>query len=304
MRVVVQRVLESLGRAPRVAATVRHGHTPASLLISRLQASARQNDLTPTTTLWPRRSSVCARPYPSERKGPWRDLGRVEYAALEYVDWFSHRRPRPPKPNASPCLPPPSPPGTPPTSVQLLTTVYQHINLHRRYDVTNTTTPPPGQLRPLTAAQTDAFCTDAGSTPDSEPGGSTGGRFRWVAAPPPRRVGAVGGPELFGREHGCRCLQLLPGACVDPGTDGRFPVPTVCSEEIRWPICCSRHATSSTTPASGPTDPPALVARDDRGPPGITATTRMHPSGDAIPKLFALAPGRVLWWFPGSGSRR
>ena len=54
---------------------------------------------------------------------------------------------------------------TPPTSVQLSTTVYQHINLHRRYDVTNTTTPPPGQLRPLTAAQTDAFCTDAGSTP-------------------------------------------------------------------------------------------------------------------------------------------
>ncbi len=82
MRVVVQRVLESLGRASRVAATVRHGHTPASLLISRLQASARQNDLTPTTKLWQRRSSVCARPYPSERKGPWRDLGRLEYAAL------------------------------------------------------------------------------------------------------------------------------------------------------------------------------------------------------------------------------
>ncbi len=163
MRVVVQRVLESWGRTPRVAATVRHGHTPASLLISRLQASARQNDLTPTTTLWPRRSSVCARPYPSERKGPWRDLGR-----LEYVDWFSHRRPRPPKPNASPCLPPPSSPGTPPTSVQLSTTVYQHINLHRRNDVTTTTTPPPGQLRPLTAAQTDAFCTDAGSTPTAK----------------------------------------------------------------------------------------------------------------------------------------
>ena len=44
--------------------------------------------------------------------------------------------------------------------------------------------------------------------------------------------------------------------------------------------------------------------RYDRGPPGITATTRMDPSGDAIPKLFALAPGWVLWWFPGSGSRR
>jgi hypothetical protein len=30
----------------RVAATIRHGHVPASLLVSRLQASARQNKLT------------------------------------------------------------------------------------------------------------------------------------------------------------------------------------------------------------------------------------------------------------------
>ena len=30
----------------RVSATIRHGYTPASLLIARLQASARQNDLT------------------------------------------------------------------------------------------------------------------------------------------------------------------------------------------------------------------------------------------------------------------
>ena len=112
------------------------------------------------------------------KKGPWRDLDVLEYATLEYVDWFSHRRPRPPKPNASPCLPPPSSPGTPPTSVQLSTTVYQHINLYRRYDVTNTTTLPPSQLRPLTAAQTDAFCTDAGSTPTPEP--------KVVTAPPNR----------------------------------------------------------------------------------------------------------------------
>ena len=75
------------------------------------------------------------------KKGPWRDLDRLEYATLEYVDWFSHRRPRPPKPNASPCLPPPSSPGTPPTSVQLSTTAYQHLNLYRRYDVANTTPP-------------------------------------------------------------------------------------------------------------------------------------------------------------------
>ena len=25
-------------------------------------------------------------------KGPWRDRDQVEYATLEYVDWFNHRR--------------------------------------------------------------------------------------------------------------------------------------------------------------------------------------------------------------------
>ena len=137
-------------RLPRVAATVRHGHIAASLLISRLQASARQNDLTPTTTLWQRRSSVCARPYPSERKDHGGTSAASSTAALEYVDWFSHRRPRPPKPNASPCLPPPSPPGTPPTSVQLSTTVYQHIKpppsiRRRQHHTTPRPTPAPNR---------------------------------------------------------------------------------------------------------------------------------------------------------------
>ena len=140
-------------RPPRSHTYVTAHLTPTSI--------SRQNDLTPTTTLWPRRSSVCARPYPSERKDHGGTSAASSTPALEYVDWFSHRRPGPPKPNASPCLPPPSTPGTPPTSVPLSTTVYQHLNLDRRYDVTDTTTPPPGQLRPLT----DAFCTDAGSTP-------------------------------------------------------------------------------------------------------------------------------------------
>ena len=26
------------------------------------------------------------------RRGPWRDLEAVEYATLEWVDWFNHRR--------------------------------------------------------------------------------------------------------------------------------------------------------------------------------------------------------------------
>ena len=165
MRVVVQRVLESLGRAPQS----RCDRPPRSH--TSVTAHLTPTSINPSKRPDPYDNAMAAsvvglcKTVPIREKGPWRDLGRLEYAALEYVDWFSHRRPRPPKPNASPCLPPPSPPGTPPTSVQLSTTVYQHINLHRRHDVTNTTTPPPGQLRPLTAAQTDAFCTDAGSTP-------------------------------------------------------------------------------------------------------------------------------------------
>ena len=162
MRVVVQRVLESLGRAPQS----RCDRPPRSH--TRVTAHLPPTSISPPKRPAPYNNAMAAsvvglcKTVPIREKGPWRDLDR-----LEYVDWFSHRRPRPPKPNASPCLPPPSPPGTPPTSVQLSTTGYQHINLHRRYDVTNTTTPPPGQLRPLTAAQTDAFCTDAGSTPSS-----------------------------------------------------------------------------------------------------------------------------------------
>jgi transposase InsO family protein len=26
------------------------------------------------------------------RRGPWRQLDEVEYATLEWVDWFNHRR--------------------------------------------------------------------------------------------------------------------------------------------------------------------------------------------------------------------
>ena len=138
MRVVVQRVLESLGRAPQSRCDrPSRSHT-------RVTAHLTPTSISPPKRPDPYNNAMAAsvvglcKTVPIRKKGPWRDLGR-----LEYVDWFSHRRPRPPKPNASPCLPPPSPPGTPPTSVQLSTTGYQHINLHRRYDVTNTTTPPP-----------------------------------------------------------------------------------------------------------------------------------------------------------------
>ena len=182
MRVEVQRVLESWGRAPQS----RCDRPPRSH--TRVTAHLTPTSISPPKRPDPYNNAMAAsvvglcNTVPIREKGPWQDLDRLKYATLQYVDWISHRRPRPPKPNASPCLPPPSPPGTPPTSVQLSTTVYQHINLHRRYDVTNTTTPPPGQLRPLTAAQTDAFCTDAGSTPMRTTGRCCGVGSRGVRA--------------------------------------------------------------------------------------------------------------------------
>jgi transposase InsO family protein len=36
------------------------------------------------------------------RKGPWRSLGAVEYATLEWVDWYNNRRPLEPIGNIPP----------------------------------------------------------------------------------------------------------------------------------------------------------------------------------------------------------
>lgn len=47
------------------------------------------------TTPWPRASTVFIRPNKAEvihRRGPWRSLEAVEFATLEWVDWFNHRR--------------------------------------------------------------------------------------------------------------------------------------------------------------------------------------------------------------------
>lgn len=47
----------------------------------------------PTTMPWPKKaSSGCIRPEVIHRRGPWRHLDAVEYATLEWVDWFNHRR--------------------------------------------------------------------------------------------------------------------------------------------------------------------------------------------------------------------
>jgi transposase InsO family protein len=45
---------------------------------------------TPSTTRWPRPGL-----YKTElvrRRGPWKGIDDVEYATLEWVDWFNHRR--------------------------------------------------------------------------------------------------------------------------------------------------------------------------------------------------------------------
>jgi putative transposase len=47
---------------------------------------------TRSTTPWPRRSSGCPRPTWSAGAAPGKGIDQVEYATLEWVDWFNHRR--------------------------------------------------------------------------------------------------------------------------------------------------------------------------------------------------------------------
>ncbi len=47
---------------------------------------------TPTTTPWPRRSIGLYKTELIRQRGPWKGIDVVEYATLEWVDWFNHRR--------------------------------------------------------------------------------------------------------------------------------------------------------------------------------------------------------------------
>ena len=47
---------------------------------------------TATTTRWPRRSIGLYKAEVIHRRGPWRSFEAVEFATLEWVDWFNHRR--------------------------------------------------------------------------------------------------------------------------------------------------------------------------------------------------------------------
>ncbi len=47
---------------------------------------------TTKTMRWPRPSSACSKTEVIHHRGPWRELDAVEYATLEWVDWFKNRR--------------------------------------------------------------------------------------------------------------------------------------------------------------------------------------------------------------------
>ena len=48
--------------------------------------------VTPTTMPWPRAINGLYKAEVIHRRGPWRNRDAVEYATLEWVDWFNKRR--------------------------------------------------------------------------------------------------------------------------------------------------------------------------------------------------------------------
>ena len=165
----------------RVAATIRHGHLPASLLVSRLQASARQNQLTRAIQEYGRIiKTISILRYLHDKRHRRRihaqlNKGETLHALrrqLFFANQGQIRRRRAHDQDiqgealtlltnaiiawnttyieaATQHL---TATGTPiPTQhlTHLSPAIHQHINLYGRYDFTNPTPPPPGQLRPL-----------------------------------------------------------------------------------------------------------------------------------------------------------
>ena len=58
----------------------------------RHRALGRQRRRSATTTRSPRPSTASTRPRSSTGAGPWRSFEAVEFATLEWVDWFNNRR--------------------------------------------------------------------------------------------------------------------------------------------------------------------------------------------------------------------
>ncbi len=181
-RIRADRFLDRWDDLLRVAATIRSGHTPASLLISRLQASARQNALTQGLQEYGRIiktiSSLRYLHSPVHRRQVLDQLNKGESIhALRRQLFFANlgrlnrRRPDDQYLQAQ-CL-------TLVTNAiicwntiylgaalehleglgkvvpreaviqRLSPTIYEHINLYGRYDFSNLVAPPSGELRPL-----------------------------------------------------------------------------------------------------------------------------------------------------------
>ena len=166
----------------RVAATIRHGHLPASLLVSRLQASARQNHLTRAIQEYGRLiKTISLLRYlhdEEHRRRIHRQLNKGETLhALRRQIFFANqgqirRRRTEDQDTQSECLTlltnaiiawnttytaaavqhlnTPQTPIPDHHLAHLSPATHKHINLYGRYDFTNPTPlPPPGQLRPL-----------------------------------------------------------------------------------------------------------------------------------------------------------
>ena len=58
----------------------------------RYRALRRQRRRLATTTRWPRPINGLFKTEVIRRRGPWRNLEAVEFATLEWVDWFNNRR--------------------------------------------------------------------------------------------------------------------------------------------------------------------------------------------------------------------
>ena len=164
----------------RVAATIRHGYLPASLLISKLQASARQNQLTQALQEYGRiiktNSILRYLHNPEHRRRIHNQLNKGESLhALRRALLFAnlgrlrHRNPDDQDlqgecltllTNAIVCWNTvytqaaikqlqESAPITDDIVAQLSPNSHEHINFHGRYDFHNLTAPAPGELRPL-----------------------------------------------------------------------------------------------------------------------------------------------------------
>jgi TnpA family transposase len=178
-RVNIDRIVNRWDDMCRVAATIRSGHVPASVLIARLQGSSRTNELTKAIQEYGRIiKTISILRYlhdPDHRRRVGRQLNKGESlhglrARIRFANDSVIQTPDPDQQdlqaecltlltNAIVCW------NTiyiqhaistldadPDDLTHIAPTSYSHINLYGRYDFTTPTPPPTGTLRPLAAA--------------------------------------------------------------------------------------------------------------------------------------------------------